>query len=219
MILGVVLLLLPTLGGLYTKYQQQKMYKTYLENLSQMQESMNTLNETLENGLNENLQIKNAASEALPTGPQALSPTPTPNDIEVMGLLTIPKLNLTLMLVEGVTTKALEFAVGHMPGTVLPGEVGNCAIAGHRSYTFGEYFNRIDELEVGDEIHITVDKNTYIYKVYESFLVEPTEISVTEPQGNKSVVTLITCHPVINATHRLIVRGELIETKHYENEK
>ncbi|MEG0578475.1 MAG: class D sortase [Niameybacter sp.] len=200
--LGICLLLLPTLGGLYTQYQQQQMYDAYLQNASGLEQTMNTLNETLSTGLGETTSLDKSQD------PLA---TQTPNGIEVIGLITIPKLDVSLMLVEGVSDQALKFAAGHMPGTALPGEVGNCAIAGHRSYTFGEYFNRIDELEMGDEIHITVGKETYIYQVYESFLVEPTEMSVTEPQGDKKVVTLITCHPVVNATHRLIVRGELVE--------
>lgn len=202
-ILGILLLLLPTVGGLYTKYEQQKMYKTYLESLSQIEDSMQTMNETLassEEGVQEEEVI-----DSVPTEMQ------TPNGLAVMGIVSIPKIDINLMLVEGVTRQALKFAVGHMPGTAMPGEVGNSALAGHRSYTFGEYFNRLDEVEVGDEIQITRGKETYTYKVYESFLVEPTEVWVTEPIENKKIVTLITCHPVVKATHRLIVRGELVE--------
>lgn len=201
-ILGILLLLLPTVGGLYTKYEQQKMYKTYLESLSQIEDSMQTMNETLassEEGVQEEEVI-----DSVPTEMQ------TPNGLAVMGIVSIPKIDINLMLVEGVTRQALKFAVGHMPGTAMPGEVGNCALAGHRSYTFGEYFNRLDEVEVGDEIQITRGKETYTYKVYESFLVEPTEVWVTEPIVDKKIVTLITCHPVVKATHRLIVRGELV---------
>lgn len=202
-IVGILLLLLPTVGGLYTKYEQQKMYKTYLESLSQIEDSMQTMNETLassEEGVQEEEVI-----DSVPTEMQ------TPNGLAVMGIVSIPKIDVDLMFVEGVTKQALKFAVGHMPGTGMPGEVGNCVIAGHRSYTFGEYFNRLDEVKVGDEILITMGKDKYTYKVYESFLVEPTEVWVTEPIENKKIVTLITCHPVVKATHRLIVRGELVE--------
>lgn len=205
MALGILLLVLPTLGGVYTKYQQQKMYDAYLQNASQLEADLNTLNATLEEGIDEDID-----KEMPIVSPDLALSTQTPNGMDVMGLITIPKLGIKQMIVEGVSNQALKFAVGHMPGTAQPGEVGNCGIAGHRSYTFGEYFNRIDELEVGDEIHITLGKETFVYRVYESFLVEPTEVSVIEPQGDKAVVTLITCHPVINATHRLIVRGELV---------
>lgn len=199
--IGLILLALPIVGSLYTKYQQQQMYEAYLESATQLENSMQIMNETLSSGREEGEEV----TESVPIAAQ------TPNGLEVMGIVSIPKIDINLMLVEGVTKQALKFAVGHMPGTAMPGEVGNCALAGHRSYTFGEYFNRLDEVEVGDEIQITRGKETYTYKVYESFLVEPTEVWVTEPIENKKIVTLITCHPVVKATHRLIVRGELVE--------
>ena len=199
--IGLILLALPRVGSLYTKYQQQQMYEAYLESATQLENSMQIMNETLSSGREEGEEVL----ESVPIAPQ------TPNGLEVMGIVSIPKIDINLMFVEGVTKQALKFAVGHMPGTAMPGEVGNCALAGHRSYTFGEYFNRLDEVEVGDEIQITRGKETYTYKVYESFLVEPTEVRVTEPIENKKIVTLITCHPVVKATHRLIVRGELVE--------
>lgn len=200
-LIGTIVLTIPMLGGFYTKYQQQKLYKTYLESIQQVGDSMEVLDETFQEG---------EVMQMLPTE-EHLSPTQTPNGLEAIGIVSIPKIDVNLMFVEGVTKQALKFAVGHMPGTAMPGEVGNCALAGHRSYTFGEYFNRLDEVEVGDEIQITRGKETYTYKVYESFLVEPTEVWVTEPIENKKIVTLITCHPVVKATHRLIVRGELVE--------
>ncbi|MDU6853165.1 MAG: class D sortase [Clostridiales bacterium] len=199
--IGLILLALPIVGSLYTKYQQQQMYQSYLESATQLESSMQIMNETLSSGREEGEEVL----ESVPIAPQ------TPNGLEVMGIVSIPKIDINLMFVEGVTKQALKFAVGHMPGTAMPGEVGNCALAGHRSYTFGEYFNRLDEVEVGDEIQITRGKETYTYKVYESFLVEPKEVWVTEPIENKKIVTLITCHPVVKATHRLIVRGELVE--------
>lgn len=199
--IGLILLALPIVGSLYTKYQQQQMYQSYLESATQLESSMQIMNETLSSGREEGEEVL----ESVPIAPQ------TPNGLEVMGIVSIPKIDVDLMFVEGVTKQALKFAVGHMPGTAMPGEVGNCALAGHRSYTFGEYFNRLDEVEVGDEIQITRGKETYTYKVYESFLVEPTEVWVTEPIENKKIVTLITCHPVVKATHRLIVRGQLVE--------
>ncbi|MFQ9695757.1 MAG: class D sortase [Zhenhengia sp.] len=199
--IGLILLALPIVGSLYTKYQQQQMYQSYLESATQLENSMQIMNETLSSGREEGEEVL----ESVPIAPQ------TPNGLEVMGIVSIPKMDINLMFVEGVTKQALKFAIGHMPGTAMPGEVGNCALAGHRSYTFGEYFNRLDEVEVGDEIQITRGKETYTYKVYESFLVEPTEVWVTEPIEDKKIVTLITCHPVVKATHRLIVRGELVE--------
>lgn len=202
-IVGILLLILPVLGELYTQYQQQKLYKSYLY----------TLNTTFESDQREGdkgVQVEQDTLQSVAVDSTHRA-TQTPNGLEVIGMLSIPKINVDLLFTEGVTKDALKYAVGHMPGTAMPGEVGNCAVAGHRSYTFGEYFNRLDELEVGDEISVQVGGKTYTYRVYESFLVEPSEVWVTEPVEDRKVITLITCHPVVAATHRLIVRGELIE--------
>lgn len=212
-LLGIILFALPMLGGFYTKYQQQKLYNDYLQGLSQLQSFMQISNEALEDGKNEkNVQEQDVQgtfhNESID---QVDAVTQTPNGLEVLGILSIPKINIDLLFTEGVTKEALKYAVGHMPGTAMPGEVGNCAVAGHRSYTFGEYFNRLDELEVGDEITVRIGSETYTYRIYESFLVEPSEVWVTEPVEDRKIITLITCHPVVKATHRLIVRGELIE--------
>ena len=98
-----------------------------------------------------------------------------------------------------------------MPRTGWKGGGGNSRSAGHRRYTCGQDFNRLDELAIGDRIEIVYEHVQYTYEVYETFLVEPDQVEVTESQGDRQVVTLITCHPVINATHRLIVRGELVK--------
>ena len=208
-VLGIIVLSLPMLGNIYTKYEQQKFYKNYLYSLSQLESSMETLQETLENGREDEHGVQDSLE--IQEKDQLNVVAQTPNGLEVLGMLSIPKIDVDLLFTEGVTKEALKYAVGHMPGTAMPGEVGNCAVAGHRSYTFGEYFNRLDELEVGDEIAVSIGSETYTYRVYESFLVEPSEIWVTEPVEDRKVITLITCHPVVAATHRLIVRGELIE--------
>lgn len=199
MLVGVLVLLVPVVGKWYVTYQQKQMYTAYLENMAQMETST-----PQSEGDAQQVQVQTEQE-----GTQEV--LTTPNGLEVIGQVAIPKIGVELMFVEGVTNQDLKFAVGHMPQTALPGEVGNCAIAGHRSYTFGEYFNRLDEVEIGDEIHVTFAGEKYTYKVYETFLVEPSEVSVLEPQGDRKVVTLITCHPVVAATHRLIVRGELVE--------
>src|SRR5688500_2102709 len=68
--------------------------------------------------------------------------------------LEIPALDLDTIVVEGTTPAALRAGAGHYPKTALPGEVGNVAIAGHRT-TYGRPFNRMDDLDPGDKIILT----------------------------------------------------------------
>ncbi|WP_297424651.1 class D sortase [Clostridium sp.] len=126
-----------------------------------------------------------------------------------IGIITIPKIDLKAAIGEGIDTETLKYAVGHFTGTPLPGQKGNFCIAGHRSYTYGEFFNRLDELEIGDEISIQTNSGTYKYSVYDKKVVEPNEISVLD-NTNTSIITLVTCTPIRVATHRLIIKGKLV---------
>jgi len=129
-------------------------------------------------------------------------------DDSVLGIVTIPKINLSVALGEDVDSKILKYAVGHFKGTALPGSIGNCCIAGHRSYTYSEYFNRLDELKTGDEINIKTKSGTYTYVVYDTFVVKPTQTEVLNPSKDAEL-TLITCTPIRIATHRLIVKARM----------
>lgn len=131
------------------------------------------------------------------------------NENGVMAVLSIPSISCKEVIREGSSKGTLAKALGHMEGTAFPGQIGNCAIAGHRNYNFGMYFNRLDEVELDDEITISTQTDTFTYKVTEIKVVEPEDLSVLE-QGDDTRVTLITCTPLYIATHRLIVIGELI---------
>ncbi len=128
----------------------------------------------------------------------------------MLGVIIIDKIDLKAPLAEGTDNKSIRYALGHFKDTAMPGETGNFAVAGHRSYTFGEYFNRLDELEKGDIIKVIYGGSTYNYEVDESFVVEPEQVEVLE-SGDKAEITLVTCTPEWTATHRLIVKGHLTE--------
>ena len=70
----------------------------------------------------------------------------------VLGVLSIPKINIEVAVRDGTQDEVLETSVGMFEESVLPGEVGNFSIAGHRSYTTNTFFSDLDKVEVGDEI-------------------------------------------------------------------
>ncbi len=126
----------------------------------------------------------------------------------VTAIVAIPKIDLKVAMSEGVDMETLKYAVGHFKGTADPGQTGNCCIAGHRSYTYSQYFNRLDEVKTGDEITIQTKNGTYTYVVYSTMVVEPSQLEVLDPTKDPEL-TLITCTPVRVATHRLIVKAKL----------
>lgn len=129
----------------------------------------------------------------------------------VLGIIKIKKIKVTAPIVEGVKASNLKVGVGHIPGTAALGQPGNCALAGHRSYTFGKFFNRLNELVIGDEISITTKKEDLKYKVYKIYTVTPEDVSVLKGSKDDSIITLITCTPIYVASHRLIVQARLTE--------
>jgi sortase A len=129
-------------------------------------------------------------------------------DIQAIAILVIPKINISVAVAEGTDMETLKYAVGHFEGTAMPGEKGNFCVAGHRSYTYNEFFNKANELSIGDDIIVKTKKGEYTYIIDEVKVVEPTEISVLEPT-KEATVTLVTCTPIRLATHRLIIKGKL----------
>lgn len=111
--------------------------------------------------------------------------------------------------------KALETGVAHYAGTKKPGEGGNVFIFGHSSYYFwkpGEYkeiFQTLPNIKEGDEIDIWWQSKNYKYKVSQTKVVEPTDVSVLKPTADEQL-TLMTCVPPGTAEKRLIVIAEPI---------
>lgn len=131
-------------------------------------------------------------------------------DGELLGRLEIPKIQADMPVVQGASDTNLKSAAALLDGTSSIGSIGNAAIAAHRSYTYGRFFNRLNEVEVGDLIIVTTPEAVYTYKAYEIKIVEPTDLSVLNRNSRDKVITLITCDPIYVATHRLIVHGVMV---------
>ncbi len=126
--------------------------------------------------------------------------------------IVIPDLDVNVVVVEGTTASALRAGAGHYPDTPLPCEIGNVAIAGHRT-TYGRPFHNMDLLEAGDAITLEtpIGKCTYIVSE-EPFIVGPRNIDVVANTPNRATLTLTTCHPKGSAKQRLIVKADLKTT-------
>lgn len=125
----------------------------------------------------------------------------------VIGVIKIDDIQLKLPIVGGVTEKELKVTPGHIPGTALPGQVGNTTIAGHRSYSYGRMFNRLEELNTGSKIKLEAGGQEYEYTVYEKKMVDPTDVSVLNHNNKDKILTLITCDETGNL--RLILHAKL----------
>ncbi len=151
----------------------------------------------------EELRGKESAQATLSS---AVTRRTAPADGSVVGKLDIPHLGVSVMVVEGVNDSDLNRAVGHIPGTALPGEPGNVGIAGHRD----TFFRPLRSIRLGDMIALDTLKESYRYRVVSTAVVRPEDIQVLDPTGRDSL-TLVTCFPfnyIGSAPKRFIVRAE-----------
>ncbi len=156
---------------------------------------------------------------SLPATPEA--ETAGPELGAGVAVLRIPALgaDYAMVVVEGVGREDLKKGPGHYPGTAEAGSVGNHVISGHRT-TYGAPFSRLDELRSGDPVVVETRDSWFVYEVTDGEIVRPDQVEVTFPvPGDESampteaVLTLITCNPRYSARQRLVVRGELVETR------
>jgi sortase A len=125
--------------------------------------------------------------------------------------LVIPRIGVDKYVVQGVGEDNLRQGPGHYPQTVLPGQVGNAAIAGHRT-TYGAPFFRLDELHIGDPVDVTdTQGREYVYTVFSTKVVSPGDVAVLDPTPDAEL-TLTTCNPRFSATSRLVVHARLTST-------
>ena len=123
---------------------------------------------------------------------------------DALYILRIPKIDSENLVREGTSSSVLSDALGHEAETAYIGEKGNCVIAGHRNYSFGKYFNRLNEVEIGDDIYVDAMDGTHSYKVSEIKVVTPDQIEILDDTEDEQL-TLYTCTPIYIATHRLVI--------------
>jgi sortase A len=158
-----------------------------------------------------------AESTAVGTAESAESPTgaapapaarPRPADGTTIGRIEIPRLGISAIVKIGADAKTLRRAVGHIPGTALPGISGNVGLAAHRD----TFFKRLRDIRVDDRIRVVTPEGTFTYLVAGMQVVNPADIWVLDA-SERPVLTLVTCFPfnyVGSAPQRFIVRAELL---------
>ena len=127
---------------------------------------------------------------------------------DVFGQLEIDSIKLNQYIISGTDDQSLEFGPGHYLQTALPGTGGNVGIAGHRT-TYGAPFAKLDQVQIGDELILTVNSKKFHYIVDEVAIVEAIGGEYVLYNRGDDRLTLTTCHPRYSAKQRLIVSGIL----------
>ncbi|QOC90123.1 class E sortase [Micromonospora craniellae] len=135
-----------------------------------------------------------------------------------LAVLHVPKWRAKYTIVEGIRTADLKLGPGHYPGTALPGEVGNMAVAGHRGPP-GEPFNDIDQLGANDPIVVETASAWFVYRVQRHVIVSPERVDVVAPTPeqpgvtpSRAMLTMTACHPRYSSRLRYVLFSELDQT-------
>jgi sortase A len=153
-----------------------------------------------------NAILASAPPSATPAA--ASVPRRVPANGETIGRVEIPRLDVSAIVRAGSDARTLQLAIGHIPGTALPGEQGNMGLAGHRD----TFFRRLQHVRPDDEIRVITAEGVFTYRVERTVVVEPGDVWVLDPT-EEPTLTLVTCYPftyVGSAPQRFIVRASLL---------
>lgn len=162
------------------------------------------------------------AAESHPVAASIPAPPAAPKYGGAVAILYVPHMSghTGIPVLEGVGLDILNKATGHYPGSAMPGQVGNFAVAGHRK-THGEPFRHLDVLRAGDSVYVETAQDWYTYRLDDDpVVIDPHDVGVVDPVPGvpgavptRQLITLTTCNPWWASTQRMIVTGHLVGTR------
>lgn len=219
-IIGLSLLLYPTVANQWNTYRQSKLMADYEEQVEDMEssgaidmdaewEKAEAYNEALlPSILPDSFAIADAKKEEDRTYTSSLNL----RGDGMMGKIVIPKIDVELPIFHYTTKEVLENGVGHLEGSSLPigGESSHSVLSAHRGLPSAALFTDLDRMENGDHFLLYVLDEVLCYEVDQIKVVEPKETQDLAVEDGKDLVTLFTCTPYGVNTHRLLVRGHRV---------
>ncbi len=214
-LIGLSLLLYPTVSDYWNSLHQSRAIAEYAEQVAD-------LDNDLYDALWDNAVAYN---EALPDLPDRYSMTEEERaEYEallnvsgngIIGYIEIPVIGCSLPIYHGTDDGVLQIAIGHVEGSSLPtGGVGtHCVLSGHRGLPSAKLFTDLDQMAEGDIFLLRVLDETLTYEVDQIRIVEPYELEDLAIDPEKDYCTLVTCTPYGINTHRLLVRGHRVDNQ------
>ncbi|WP_272877811.1 class C sortase [Microbacterium aurantiacum] len=219
-LLGVGLLMYPTVAAWFAQYVQSQEIDSYSEqvrdlgadSLAAQLEAAREYNAGLVDGgaeiaSNERLPLANVPDQSSVYAEQLRS-----DATGIMARLKIPAIRVDLPVYHGTSEQVLYEGVGHLEGTALPvgGATTHSVLTAHRGLATAELFTNLDQVEVEDTFTIEVFGEVLSYRVINTQVVEPEDTESLVPVVGEDLVTLVTCTPLGVNSHRILVTGERI---------
>ena len=212
MIIGISLLLYPSVANYWNSFHQARTIMDYSEVVSSMNKDdyKKLLDEA--RAYNEKLAETGFKWTMTDAERQEYMRQLKVEGTDAMGYISIPKLHIKLPLMHGTDEKILQTSIGHLEETSLPvgGKGSHCVVSGHRGLPSSRLFTDIDKMKEGDTWTITVLNETLTYECDQVRIVLPEDLSNIKLEKDKDLCTLVTCTPYGINTHRLLVRGHRV---------
>ncbi len=209
-IIGLSLLLYPTISDYWNSLHQSKAIATYVEQVADLDEEK--YRKMLDEAYEYNISLTKRDV------PYALTPQQKadyfimldPGGLGIMAYVEIPSIGVVLPIYHGTDESVLQKAIGHIEWTSLPvgGEGTHCVISGHRGLPSSRLFTDLDKVREGDIFFIRVLDELLTYEVRKILTAEPQQVQALNIEKGKDMCTLVTCTPYGVNSHRLLVIGE-----------
>lgn len=214
-LVGVSLLLYPTVSARYNATRQSRAIASYVEELDKLDET--ETEKIFEDAVSYNKSLAESENKIVlnPEQREKYNQTLNATGNGIMGYVEIASISCYLPIYHGTQEEILQIAVGHIEGSSLPtgGASTHCVLSGHRGLPSAKLFTDLDKLSTGDVFTVNVLDKTLTYEVYEILTVLPHEVDELKIEENQDLCTLVTCTPYGINTHRLLVKGRRIETQ------
>ncbi|MBR6529789.1 MAG: class C sortase [Clostridia bacterium] len=214
MLLGLILVLYPSLSNYYNQFHQSRAINDYAETVSKM--SKDEYDALWQRAVDFNKDIPTRKNRYLldeETKKEYNAVLNLQNN-GVMGYVEIPSISVSLPIYHGTSSAVLQVAVGHLDWTSVPtgGESTHCVISGHRGLPSATLFTHLDSVKEGELFHLRVLNETLTYQVDQIKVVEPKNTQDLIIEQGEDYCTLVTCTPYGINSHRMLVRGRRVET-------
>lgn len=216
---GLSLLLYPVIANQWNSYRQSRLISSYHETIAQKEqgddidyeaewERARAYNESLKPMI---LPDSFAVAQASGRDEEYMACLNLNGD-EIMGIVEIPKIDVTIPIYHTTEDEVLQLGAGHLEGSSLPvgGEGTHSVISAHRGLPSAALFTDLDRMEEGDHFLLHILDDTLCYEVDQINVVEPEDTELLSAVEGEDLVTLLTCTPYGVNSQRLLVRGHRV---------
>lgn len=219
LIIGLCLLLYPTVSDYWNSFHQSRAIVSYAENVANLDDADYEKFWADAQAYNQSLVNKGQYFDMTEEEKKEYESFLNVSGNGMMGYIEIPALKCSLPIYHGTDEAVLQIAVGHLEWSSLPvgGESSHCVLSGHRGLPSAKLFTNLDELKEGDIFILRVLDETLTYEVDQIRIVLPEEMDDLAIEKGKDYCTLVTCTPYGINTQRLLVRGHRVENRNEDD--